>query len=465
MSFASSRAALLAGAVALSLGGCRVREDDPTPPDLRRRIDALQKVVASIRGARFSRPVQGRYVPRSRLLEVYDSTSFEDGDPADTAWESMLWAFGFVDSLDETDRSADSVDRESIGAFYARGVLWVVDDVGDSDGELDVTIAHELAHALQDQRWDLQRSTAAAVGIDSRLALQYLIEGEARLVETLFRSRSRDSALAALPDMPLEAYRDSLRAGDGLDPELVTIPVFHPYEQGAHVLAARLRAGGWEAIDRWWRHPPRSTACFLFQGAACFLHRAPPLAPLELLPDGWRRIHRGTLGAVYADVLLSVWRGADAWIPSGALRSGRILSTGRDRSPDSVVAGMVSDSFAVYADDSGSLALAWRTRWRDDGAAAGFLDAWSRLLVRKRRDDRIVSFVPGRVLLARDDASLVWDRAERFGSEVWIVEGVPGVRAPSFEGGARRSAGARNRIRERWRVECRGGVSGRTESG
>lgn len=427
--------------VAIAATGCRDSASDPTPPDLRRRIDSLQVVVERLRGARFAKPVQGRFVPRSRLLEVYDSVATERFDPADSAWSDLQWAFGFVDTLAPDDQSSDSLDRASIDAFYANGVLWVVDDVRASPEELDLTVAHELVHALQDQRWDLQRAMDDAGGIDRRLALQYLVEGEARLVETMLRMRRTDSLREALPALPLDAYRDTLRAGDGLDPEFVTIPVFHPYEQGAHVLAGRLSAGGWDAVDRWWRNPPRSSACFLFQGEACFLPPPLALAPLEIHPPGWRRIHRGSIGAVYTSILFSLWTESSGWIPPGAVRSGSFLAMGSDIPPDSVISGMRSDSFALYADDSGALSLAWRTSWRDDVSASRFLESWSRLLVRKQREDRIRRHVPGTLVLAEDRASRVWDRVERFGDEVWVLEGFPGRAPPSFEGGARRRHG------------------------
>lgn len=431
------------GAGCALLAGCPRSDkgEDLTPPDLRHRIDSLQTVVERLRGARFLRPVEGRYVSRARLLEVYDSTAFEKDDPADTAWSELLWAFGFIDSLDENANEADSIDRASIGAFYARGTLWVVDDVRDSARELDVTVVHELVHALQDQRFDLARRMAEADGIDSRLALQYLVEGEARLVETMYLAPDRDSLVKALPPFPLDAYRDSLRAGGGLDPELVTIPIFHPYEQGAYVLSRRLAVGGWPAVDRWWTHPPRASACFLFQGDACFRPRPLSLAPLQVLPKGWRRIHRGRLGAVYTDILFSLWSASEEWLPSESLRSSRFLDEGRDLPPDSVVSGMLSDSFALFADDSGALSLAWRSEWRDHAAARRFLESWARLLVRKQRGDAVVAHAPGSLVLARDAASGVWDRVERFGREVWIVEGAPGRDPLVFEGGARRPSG------------------------
>jgi len=420
--------ALLALALLASCGAPR----DPTPPDLRARIDSLQGVVEGLRGLRFLRPVQGRLVSRARLLEVYDSTSFETGDPADTALLSLQGAFGFIDSIDQDSGVVDSVDRESIDAFYARGVLWVVDDVDRDSGELDATVVHELVHALQDQHWRMEARMAAAPGLDERTALQYLMEGEARLVETMYRIRDRDTLVAHLPAVPLDAYRDSLDATGSLDPELVTIPIFHPYEQGAHVLLRRWLAGGWAAIDAWWRSPPRTTRCFLDPAMPCTEPPPLPLEPLVALPSPWKRIHRGRLGTLHTDILFSIWRESAQWLSPDSLRSGALLREGRDLSPDSVVHGMVSDSFALWEDDSGSLVLAWRTRWETAGAASRFLEAWSRLLVRKQRGDVVVRRARGDLLLARDPDYGVWDRGERFDDEVWIVEGAPGVSPVAF---------------------------------
>ncbi len=400
---------------------------DPTPPELRARIDSLQGVVERLRGRRFLRPVQGRVVSRERLLDVYDSTAFEQGDPADSALLSLYGAFGFIDSVDQDPGAADSVDVRSIDAFYARGVLWVVDDVPREEGELDAVVVHELVHALQDQLWNLQAKVTAFPGLDERHALQYLMEGEARLVETMYRESDRDTLAARLPPVPLDAFRDSLQASGRLAPEMVTIPVFHPYEQGAHVLLGRWSLHGWPGIDSWWRTPPRATRCFLRPDVDCQAPPALPLASLIALPRPWKRIHRGCLGMLHTNILFSLWNASPEWLPPDSLRSGALLREGRDLPPDSVTQGLVSDSFALWEGDSGSLVLAWRTRWETAASASRFLEAWARLLVRKQRTDSVVRRDPGRLILAHDPDYGVWDRGERFGEEVWIVEGVPGM--------------------------------------
>lgn len=417
---------------------CSCESSDPTPTDLRDRIDSISVRVEQLRGQRFVQPVQGRYLARADLLRIYDSVSFEEPDPADSAWDRMLWSIGFVDSLGVLDEAADSVDQSSIQAFYSRGVLWVVEDTRDS-GELDVTIAHELVHALQDQRWDLAKLYRQRRGMDARLSLQYLLEGEARLVETLYAQNLSDSlrALALFPHWTLEKFRDSLRAGDGLDPEMVVLPTYHPYEQGARALAWRWAHGGWNAVDAWFRDVP-PTSCFLHPERECL-----PPPPLEIdtpppVRDGWTLLRQITVGEHYLNILFSLWSQSDQWIPPGSLKGAAILAQPwSDPGPDGTVEGWRGDNFRLWRDDEGNLALFWKTAWRDSVAAERFFQAYRRLMVKKMRDDVPIQSAPGMDLFY-DHPAEVWDRVERFGAEVWIAEGMRSKAPFAFRGAARR---------------------------
>ncbi len=413
--------------VLLSLVGLIIacQSSDPTPVDLRVRIDSISRRVETLRHQTFRQPVQGRYLARSDLLRIYDSVSFEEPDPADSAWDSMLWSLGFVDSTGALDNAADSVDASSILAFYSRGVLWVVDDMRDST-DLDVTIAHELVHALQDQRWDLAKLYRNHRGLDGRLSLQYLLEGEARLVETLYAHHLADSnqALRLFPQLPLEQFRDSLRQGDGLDPEMITLPTFHPYEQGARALAWRWAKGGWASVDEWFRNVPPTT-CFLHPETVCPKVVSLELSELATLPLGWHPLREGMVGEHYLDILFSLWRSSNQWIPAGSIQSGALLAEHwQDPGPDGAVNGWRGDRFGVWGDRFGNLALVWRTSWCDTIAAERFLQAYQRILVKKLREDRIVDRKAG-MGLYHDPQAGVWDRIERFGAEVWIAEGMP----------------------------------------
>jgi len=420
-------------AALFTLAGCDPA--DPTPRDLRVRIDSISRRVEDIRGEKFRNPVQGRYLRKADLLRIYDSVSFEEPDPADSAWDRMLWTLGFVDSLGALDGAADSVDQASIQAFYSRGVLWVLDEVRDSGTELDVTIAHELTHALQDQRWDLAKMYREHRGLDGRLSLQYLLEGEARLVETMYSRHLTDSVkvLALFPQLPLEAFRDTLRLNDGLEPEMVTLPTYHPYEQGARALALRRSQGGWARVDDWFRSLP-STSCFLHPSLPCPTRADLDPAALAAVPKGWRLLREGEVGEHYLDILFSLWRQSAREIPSKTVKSSAILGEPwKNPGPDRSVEGWSGDRFQVLRDDSGNLALAWRTRWSDTASADRFLQSYLHLLVYKQRDDQVVRREPG-LALFHDAQAGVWDRVEQFGSEVWIAEGISSREPFAFPG-------------------------------
>lgn len=392
------------------------------------RIDSISRRVESIRGERFHHRVEGRVIQRSDLLRIYDSASMDEADPADSAWDRMIWTIGFIDSLGALDGVADSVDQASIEAFYSRGVLWVVDEMLDSS-QLDLTIAHELAHALQDQRWDLRKLYRTHRGLDQRLSLQYLLEGEARLVETLFAhpTTGPNGILEFLPQLPLEAFRDTLRLVQGLDPEFVTLPTYHTYEQGARALGVRRSIGGWKAVDEWFAQPPPSS-CFLHPDAPCRRPAEPDPTPLFPYAKGWWLLREGQVGEHYLNILLSVWRESPKWIPDSEIKAKILLDEHpKEPNPDLVASGWNGDRFRVMRDRDGNLALAWRTAWKDSLAAITFQSAYLRVLVRKQRDDSLFARTD-RWTLFHDAQAGVWDRVERFGSEVWITEGVPGAK-------------------------------------
>jgi hypothetical protein len=134
------------------------------------------------------------------------------------------------------------------------------------------------------------------------------------------------------------------------------------------------------------------------------------------------------------DILFSLWRDAEKWIPPRELRSRSILrERWKDPGPDGMVAGWNGDRFQVLRDATGNLALAWRTGWKDSTSAERFLQGYERLLVRKQRDDQVVRREPG-LALFHDKTAGVWDRIERFGSEVWIAEGIAGDKPFAFPG-------------------------------
>jgi len=239
--------------------------------------------------------------------------------------------------------------------------------------------------------------------------------------------------LAFFPQLPLEAFRDTLRQNDGLEPEMVTLPTYHPYEQGARALALRRAQGGWALVDDWFRTLP-PTSCFLHPSLPCPVRAGLDPAALAAAGKGWRLLREGEVGEHYLDILFSLWRESAREIPAASVKSRSILGEPwKNPGPDGSVEGWAGDRFQVLRDDSGNLALAWRTGWRDTTSAERFMASYLHLLVYKQRDDQVVRREPS-VALFHDLQAGVWDRVERFGSEVWIAEGISSPEPFAFPG-------------------------------
>src|SRR5439155_10628831 len=146
------------------------------------------------------------------------------------------------------------------------------------------TVIHELAHALQDQRYGLAGRIEAlrrSGNEDEENAFRFLAEGEATYVMTL--GVLRDAGLDAAKN---EAAVDAaVEAGAGLDREalaaqietmtavldpgsaasmksVLTYPDYlfrllrDPYYLGQRAVHRAFRRGGWAAVDDPWKHPP-----------------------------------------------------------------------------------------------------------------------------------------------------------------------------------------------------------------
>ena len=113
-----------------------------------------------------------------------------------------------------------------------------------------VTLAHELVHALQDQRFSL---LSGGDSHDAGLARTGVVEGDASYVEQLYEERcagnwscverpERTSG-AGIADRNLGAY----------------LTIYAPYSDGPSFVHQVHQRGGWEAVNDLYDEPPRST--------------------------------------------------------------------------------------------------------------------------------------------------------------------------------------------------------------
>ena len=232
--------------------------DDDLPAsaaELRAAVDEISAVVEAERGLAFTEPVDvelaGEGEFQRRLLD-----DFDEGVDELRNTEVLLKAFGLVEA------DVDLVDamRTLLGA----GVVGFYDPETDElvvrgtalTPYVRTTIAHELTHALDDQRFDLDRPEYDDADDEIDFGFSAVVEGNARRVEDAYRAGLSD-------EEQLDAAAEELSLAGGLDlgdvPLVLVDLISAPYGLGHDFVVQLLDDGGQEALDAAFDAPPRTS--------------------------------------------------------------------------------------------------------------------------------------------------------------------------------------------------------------
>jgi hypothetical protein len=175
--------------------------------------------------------------------------------------------------------------------------------VGVSEGEDPLARwakAHELAHRIQDESFQLGMIDFTALDSDARTALRAMIEGEAALLQYSYFNSD------AFTDVERDSIGDALEAAESSS--LDTLPMFlrqdfeFAFTEGFDFSRYIYEQGGFTALDSLWRNPPQSTEQILHpeRYVSKDVPQYPHLPALEeLLGDGWRLIEEDSFGEFY----------------------------------------------------------------------------------------------------------------------------------------------------------------------
>ncbi len=291
-----------------------VTEDGGTEPaPAAAAIPVIAERVEALRDLRFEQiprpvtvtPEQARREGLSDLDRNYPPERLR-------ADEEILKLLGLIDEDADLRDLAGSLFGEGVAGYYdpRDGRLRVVEGAGTGNRVLEeMVLAHELTHALEDQRFGLPQTPATD---DRSLARAALHEGTATALMTAY-IQEHFSAEEALGGLLGSAFEDT-----GDLPPFMEAQVLFPYVGGERFAGHLLRrAGGrWNLVDTAYElRPPASTEQVLHPRA--YLRADEPL-PVRLraravLGDGWRRATAGTWGELQTRELLGSARAAAGW--------------------------------------------------------------------------------------------------------------------------------------------------------
>lgn len=357
---------MLAACGALFLVGCGNNGTDPPP---RGDVQAIADRVASIRGLAFERLPGVEVLPAETLADEIAASIDEDYPEKERASdETLLHLLGYLELSESIDDAYATLASNVAGSYEPRdGTIALADDIAAADRETrDITLAHELLHALEDQRFGI--TDEGAVLYDADLARAALWEGTAIVVEGRFDLLALGGVFPAVdPEEPsLEPRRPvGFTAVDNL-----------LYVSGREFVAGLLEAsnGDWRRVNRALREePPLSTEHIL--DPRTYLAGD---APAEVTIPGTEVLLRGPSAGKWLRTDAGVFGRLDAALTAGA---------GDDRRPASLAdigAGWEGGTFELWrrADAKGDCAppcaaqsvLVIKVQW--DGTVAA--DAYAR---------------------------------------------------------------------------------------
>jgi len=298
---------LAAGAVALGSGGsgsAAPRAQAVSPAHVR----LIERRVQELRGLRFKHPVPVAVVSPAQARRD-GLADFDRGESLAQRriGEELLMLLGLLPPGADLRRIEGSVYGEQVAGYYdpRRRRLALVRGAGVDD----VTLAHELTHALEDQYADLAKLGAGG-GDDASTAQQALVEGSATELMDEYAARWPSRA-------PLGDALAGLTQVTGATPlpQYIARTLVFPYFQGQSFVQALRDAngGGWKLVDVAERaRPPMTTAEILQPLRWLRAQQAVGVTLAGPTGRGWRRLTASTLGEEDLAALLSPSSGAVA---------------------------------------------------------------------------------------------------------------------------------------------------------
>ncbi|CAN5837558.1 hypothetical protein BH11MYX4_BH11MYX4_10820 [soil metagenome] len=270
--------------------------------------------VSEMRGIVSTKAVPGVKLERDQLVARVKDKALREYPPEALRREGLLLQIvGFAPpTFDYLGEMMKLLDAQLEGFYEPKnGTMYLAADLKGPQAQ--ATLAHELVHALQDQRWDLRKRSDYKPGRgDESMALACLAEGDATSLMLDFVMKPDRSALDIPPDAIRELMKGGMSMGDVQSvPHILRSTLVAPYMEGIAFVHELRRKGGWSAVDRAWDRLPTTTEQVLHvakwetqEGAI-----AVPAPTATALGEGWKNEDQDTYGELGFALTFAEWMG------------------------------------------------------------------------------------------------------------------------------------------------------------
>ena len=335
-------------------------EDDPNAE----QINQIIEDTAELRGLEIIDPIDVTVMTREEFQGQNIEMLEEDYSPEDREADyRTLRAFGVIEEGTDLGEALGDVQGDGVLGYFDFLTQELVVIRDEPEAELtameELTLAHEVVHALQEQHFDADLLFDLESG-DASLAARSLAEGDAVSLEIEYLMSQPDMlpALQAefeeMGDIEAELYGDA--------PPFIVNSLYVPYEYGEPFVQAILEEGGWEALNAVYDNPPASTAQVMHP--ELYLDGVEPVEmsvvdPSEVLGEEWTEFDNDVAGEAMA--LLFLTDGDPALDEATAA---------------SAAEGWRGDRYVVSGTEDETV-LVWATTWASEADALEFAETFA----------------------------------------------------------------------------------------
>ena len=292
--------AVIAVLLVALLGLWFLTEDEGPSAPAAAPVDVIATRVEALRHLRFDELPEPLQVTSEQARR--DGLASLDRDyPADRrrADETVYKLLGLIDPDADLRELSGNLFGEGVAGYYdpRDGRLRVVERAGTGTRVLEeMILAHELTHALEDQRFGLATTPA---GDDRTLARSALNEGSATALMYAYVGEHFTTA-ETLGGLLSSAFDDT-----GDLPPFIQAQVLFAYVGGEAFISELLQRGGWGLVDTAYEVRRPSSTEQILHPDAYFEADEPKPVRIRAKLDGWERTLDGTWGELQTRELLS----------------------------------------------------------------------------------------------------------------------------------------------------------------
>ncbi len=377
------------------------------------KIGELTREVARITGLEQKRPVPFETLTRAQWKQYVEGEIEQQVKPEELrADELTLKLFGLAPRDFDLKQATIELLAEQAAAVYdhRRKRMLLLED-GAGGGLEDAVLVHELAHALADQHYNLERFLDKGVKTGEQQAARLaVVEGQATWVMIEWQlgrmgMGSLTSSGAALEKMvpALKTMAAASYPVFGRSPLYLQETLLFPYTAGVRFQQAAVEKLGGRAFRRVLESPPATTHEILHPEEWLEKKRyGAPAAPAPERESEYRRLSSGILGEFDVRVLMKQYCGQEEAERFGSMWRGGSYELLEHKA-------------------TGKPALRWAVGFSEEAAAQDFVERYRRVLEGKSEGLRWSATGRGRLEGSNRDGRF---RLEARGAAVAAVEGL-----------------------------------------